>query len=122
LSSGDEEKIEILNEFATEAMVDFTLKNICFTSREVFMVLFEMYDDLLTPPPPDDYISYRVEQVAMLAMTPVARRGRVSRDEGIQGESDPVRQQYVEQRILSRLKVTHAILKVVVRISTPANH
>lgn len=101
--------------------MDFTLKNICFTSREVFMVLFEMYDDLLTPPPPDDYISYRVEQVAMLAMTPVARRSRVSRDEGRQGENDPVRQQYVEQRILSRLKVTHAILKVVVRVSTLAN-
>lgn len=115
-ATSDDEKIDILNEFAGECMVDFTLKKVCFSSREIFVVLFEMYDDILIPPSKEDYISYRVEHVARATSTPVPHRSRSFSEYTDQNphrsEHELIRKQYIEHCILSRLKLGHAILKV----------
>jgi hypothetical protein len=115
-ATSNDEKIDILHELATECMMDFTLKKVCFSSREIFVVLFEMYDEILTPPSKHDYISYRVEHVSQTAYSPALHRTRSYSEYTEQNphgsEHEQIKKRYIEHSILSRLKLGHAILKV----------
>lgn len=44
------DSVEILNEFAQEVVNDITLKKICFHSRELVVVLFNLCDTVVSPP------------------------------------------------------------------------
>ena len=45
------ELCEVLNDFANEVIMDVTLKTICFKSRELFLVLFRLYNEMTTATP-----------------------------------------------------------------------
>ena len=50
-TSVPQELCEVLDDFANEVIMDITLKSICFKSRELFLVLFRLYDDMTTATP-----------------------------------------------------------------------
>jgi hypothetical protein len=50
LCSNIQEQIEILREFGTEIISDMTLKQICFTSRELVLILFSFCDLVVSSP------------------------------------------------------------------------
>lgn len=44
------EKTEILKELAQELVTDNTLKDICFSSRELIIILFGLCDEVISAP------------------------------------------------------------------------
>ena len=106
LCSDRNERLDILHEFSTECMMDFSLKRICFSSREIFMKLFDSFDSLFIPPPAEEYALYRLENIT--TETPV----RGSRSSTLHPQYHHMRIEYIEHEILSRLKLAHAIFKV----------
>lgn len=90
-TSVPQELCEVLNDFANEVIMDITLKSICFKSRELFLVLFRLYDDMTTSTPSK-----------LLSHLQTSRKKST-------GEDLVMLQQ---QTLLWRIKVIHSINKV----------
>ena len=88
------DQVEILHEFADEVMSDIELKMICFQSKELFIMLFKMYDSVLAAP---DHKMVHMKNKA-LVMTNLSSKKKADIE--------------IEETIFKRLLLFHAILRV----------
>jgi hypothetical protein len=88
------DQVEILHEFADEVVSDVELKEICFKSKELFMVLFKMYATVLEPP---DHKMIHMKNKA-LVMTDISSKTKADIE--------------IEEIIFKKLLLFHAIIRV----------
>ena len=88
------EQIEILHEFSEEVVSDIELKLICFQSKELFVILFNLYQTVLHPP---DHKMIHMKNKA-LVMTHMSSKQKADLE--------------LEEIIFKRLLLFHAIVKV----------
>lgn len=88
------EQIEILHEFAEEVVSDIELKMICFKSKELFILLFKLYQTVLQPP--DRSMMHKKNKA--LVMTNISSKHKADLE--------------IEENVFKRLLLFHAIVKV----------
>lgn len=89
------DQVEILHEFASEVISDIELKTICFQSKELFIMLFKMYDSVLAAPDPKKMIHMKNKA---LVMTDLSSKKKADIE--------------MEEIIFKKLLLFHAILRV----------
>lgn len=88
------DQVEILHEFADEVVSDIELKTICFQDKELFIMLFKLYDSVLAAP---DHKMVHMKNKALM-MTNLSTKNKTDVE--------------IEETIFKRLLLFHAIIRV----------